>query len=61
MADLQILPEDEDANYGSFYFCLDCEWNGHVNECEFDYEYDEFSGSDRKYPICPECGGGVDC
>ncbi len=33
---------------------------GDISECDFDYEWDEFKHVDRKYPICPECGGGVE-
>ena len=46
---------------GSYYSCMDCEWEGDATECDFDTEYDEFKGVDRKYPICPKCGGGLDC
>ena len=46
---------------GSYYSCMDCEWEGEITQCDFDTEYDEFKGVDRKYPICPKCGGGLDC
>ena len=46
---------------GSYYSCMDCEWEGDTTEYDFDTEYDEFKGVDRKYPICPKCGGGLDC
>ena len=46
---------------GSYYSCMDCEWEGEITQCDFDTEYDEFKGIDRKYPICPKCGGGLDC
>ena len=40
--------------------CIDCDWEGDVIDCDTDTEYDEFKGMDRKYPICPKCGGGVE-
>ena len=40
---------------------MDCEWEGEITECDFDTEYDEFKGIDRKFPICPKCNGGLDC
>jgi hypothetical protein len=62
MAELQRTPQlDILAVSGSYYSCMDCEWEGEVTECDFDTEYDEFKGIDRKYPICPKCGGGLDC
>ncbi len=46
---------------GSYYSCMECEWAGESLECDIDTEYDEFYGIDRKYPICPKCGGGLNC
>lgn len=40
--------------------CIECDFEGHVDDFEYDYEYDEFSGNDRKYLVCPKCGGGVE-
>lgn len=25
----------------SYYFCMDCDWEGKMSECEVDTEYDE--------------------
>ena len=62
MAELKQTPQlDIFAVSGSYYSCMDCEWEGDITECDFDTEYDEFKGIDRKYPICPKCGGGLDC
>lgn len=63
----EIFNTEETANSdlgvvsGSYYSCMDCEWDGEISECDFDNEYDEFKGIDRKYPICPKCGGGLNC
>lgn len=38
----------------------DCEWSGTPEECDYDYEYNEFNGRDYKYYICPSCEGGID-
>jgi hypothetical protein len=47
--------------YNNIYFsCVDCNWEGNISECDFDTEYDEFKGIDKKYPICPNCDGGLD-
>jgi len=40
--------------------CLDCEWEGDVDLCDSDTEYDEFYGREHRYPICPKCSGGVE-
>ena len=40
--------------------CLDCNWHGNVKDCDIDTEPDEFRDRDRKYPICPKCGGGIE-
>lgn len=40
--------------------CLECDFEGQIDEFEFDTEYDEFSGNEIKYPVCPKCGGGVE-
>ena len=48
------------TNSNTYYSCMDCDWEGETSECDFDNEYDEFKGIDIKYPICPECGGGLD-
>lgn len=62
MTELKQTPQlDILAVSGSYYSCMDCEWGGEITECDFDIEYDEFKGVDRKYPICPKCGGGLDC
>lgn len=50
-----------ETNPITHYTCLDCEWSGESSECDFDTEYDEFKGIDREYPICPKCGGGLEC
>ena len=50
-----------DNSVSSYYSCMDCDWEGETSECDFDTEYDEFKGIDRKYPICPICGSGLDC
>ena len=43
MAELQRTPQlDILAVSGSYYSCMDCEWEGEVSECDFDIEYDEF-------------------
>ena len=60
MAELKQAPQ-LDILAVSYYSCMDCEWEGEVSECDFDTEYDESKGIDREYPICPKCGGGVDC
>lgn len=39
--------------------CIDCDWNGHISECNSDTELDEFKGTDKIFPICPKCGGGI--
>jgi hypothetical protein len=49
----------EDYEKEISYSCIDCEWTGDNSSCEFDTEYDEFKRIDRKYPICPKCGGGL--
>ena len=62
MDDLIQVPQHEGvAESGESYSCMDCEWIGDISECEFDSEYDEFSGRETQYPICPDCGGGLDC
>lgn len=62
MTELKQAPQlDILAVSGSYYLCMDCEWGGEITECDFDTEYDEFKGVDIKYPICPKCGGGLDC
>lgn len=40
--------------------CIDCDFEGHVDDFDYDYEYDEFHGNDIKHLVCPECGGGVE-
>jgi hypothetical protein len=40
--------------------CIDCDFEGHVDEFEFDEEYNEFNGHVYKHPYCPKCGGGVE-
>lgn len=40
--------------------CLDCDFQGQIDEFDYDYDYDEFWGNEIKYPICPKCGGGVE-
>jgi hypothetical protein len=45
----------------TFYSCMECEWDGGIDECEFDSDYDDFKGIEIPYPICPKCGGGLDC
>lgn len=60
MTELNQTPQlDILAASGSYYSCMDCDWAGDVVECDLDAEYDEFRGSDRKHPICPKCGGGL--
>lgn len=62
MIELKQTPQlDILAVSGSYYSCMDCEWEGEITECDFDTEYDEFKGINRKHPICPKCGGGLDC
>ena len=61
MENLKQAPQlDVLAASGSHYSCTTCKWGGGISECDFDTEYDEFKGIDRKYPICPKCGGGLD-
>ncbi len=58
---LSESPEPEHNDGFEYIFsCMECEWEGELSECDFDYEHDEFSGRDIKYPICPVCGGGLD-
>jgi len=48
------------ANTINWAMCIDCEWQGDVNLCEWDSEYNEHYGKEFKYPICPKCCGGVE-
>ena len=57
---LEEIKEEENIN-DSYYSCIDCHWTGEISECDFDTEYDEFKGVNMKYPICPKCGGGLNC
>ncbi len=58
--ELQQKEENEDL-YSTLYSCIECEWCGEGLECDIDSEWDEFKHIDRKYPICPKCGGGLEC
>lgn len=42
--------------------CLDCEWQGDMEDADTDPcgDYDSFRDIDIPTPICPECGGGVE-
>lgn len=53
--------KNETYVYGTHYMCIDCNWEGHISECEIDSEYNEFKQIDVEYPYCPSCGGGVEC
>jgi len=58
---IELSSDDNQVVVGRSYTCMDCDWCGLVSECDFDTEYDEFKDIDRRYPICPECGGGLEC
>lgn len=58
---IQIQRLDIIGDSGSHYICMDCKWDGEITECDFDTEYDEFKGIYKRYPVCPKCGGGLDC
>ncbi len=60
MGILSEMPQEENIDDQLCCNCIDCEWEGQLTECDFDTEPDAFKGTDRKYPICPECGGGID-
>ena len=44
---------------GEYCSCMECDWSGYISDCDFDFEYDEFKDIDRKYLICPKCGGDL--
>lgn len=40
--------------------CIECSHECEVDECNVDYDYDEFRGLEIPYYICPECDGGIE-
>lgn len=40
--------------------CIDCDWQGNIQDCDSDGDYSEWHGRSFEYHICPECGGGVE-
>lgn len=57
---LKLKPQLEGlAVSGESLTCVDCGWEGSMSQADVDSEYDEFKGVDRKYPVCPKCGGGL--
>jgi hypothetical protein len=57
---LKLKPQLEGlAVSGESMTCVDCGWEGGMGEVDFDTDFDEFKGVDRKRPVCPKCGGGL--
>lgn len=50
----------EQDNYSAT--CLDCDWQGSVEEAETDWDgdYDEFRRENIPTKVCPKCDGGVE-
>ena len=39
--------------------CVECGWKGDVADTNMDTYYDQFSGIDSSFPVCPKCGGTI--
>lgn len=60
MTTFKVMPNPNQEEHPLSAACLECDWMGLTKDCDTDYYYDEFWGYDRPYPICPECGEGVE-
>lgn len=58
--DSTLSPAIGNTNVIRMGICLDCSYEDEVKNFDKDSEYNEFTGNEHYYPVCPKCGGGVE-